>query len=274
MQILVISVVAFAVGCNPATEPQEVAEEAPAQWIELFDGETLNGWEDPAAENPPGDSWIIEDGCIKAVGRPTLREDLFTNEHFGDFELVFEWKISEKGNSGVKYRVQDRAVLVKGKTNPDAKRFEDIVDYELTNRLNDRNKLEPGDSMEEYVVAFEHQIIDNEGHRDALNGPDRSTGAVYSMIAPTSQEAKPVGEFNESKIVLRGNHVEHWLNGVNVVDADLTSEPIRAGLEKRWTTESPVYKLLTEMPRQDGPIGLQHHNDEAWFRNIRIRRLD
>jgi len=222
-QMLAVPLVALAIGCGSATEPQPVAEETPAEWIDLFDGETLNGWEDPAAETPPGDSWVVEDGWIKAVNDPTLREDLFTKENFGDFELVFEWKISKNGNSGVKYRVQDRAVLVRGKTNPDAKRFEDTVDYELVNRVNDRNKLEPSDKMEEYVVAYEYQLIDNAGHPDALKGAERSTGAIYSMVAPNSQESKPVGEVNESRIVLRGNHVEHWLNGVKVVD---TVQPV------------------------------------------------
>ncbi len=243
-------------------------------WMLLFDGKTLNGWEDPAREVPPGDSWTVEEGCIKAVPDPRLREDLFTNESFGDFELAFEWKISPRGNSGLKYRVQDRAVLIKGQTNPDAKRFEDIVDFELINRVGDRSRLGPDDEMEEYVVAFEYQIIDNEGHPDAKRGSDRSTGAIYSMVAPAQQTARPVGEFNQSRVVLRGKHVEHWLNGTKVVDVNLDAEPIRSGLEERWTKESPVYRLLTELPRKEGPIALQHHNDEAWFRNIKIRRLE
>jgi hypothetical protein len=249
-------------------------EEREAGWILLFDGETLNGWEDPAREDPPGDAWIVEDGCIKAVARPRLREDLFTIETFGKFEFVFEWKISPGGNSGVKYRIQDRAVLVAGKTNPEAQRFEDTVDFELRNRIWERHRLGPDDRMEEYVVAYEYQIIDNEGHRDAAAGADRQTGSIYGLVAPSGQTALPVGEFNYSRIVLNDNHVEHWLNRSKVIDTNLTSEEIRAGLEKRWTANSPVYLLLTEMPHRDTPIVLQHHNDEVWFRNLKIRRLD
>jgi hypothetical protein len=273
---LAVFALTLMLGCGTAEPPvsDSAVPAAADQWITLFDGQTLEGWEDPAKETPPGDSWVVEDGWIKATRRPRLREDLFTKETFGDFELVFEWKISPNGNSGVKYRIQDRAILIDGKTNPDSKRFEDTVDYELANRTADRSSIGPDERMQEYVVAFEYQIIDNEGHKDALRGADRTTGAIYSMVPASSQEASPVGEVNVSRIILRGNQVEHWLNGKKVVDTSLEAEPIRAGLEKRWTAESPVYKLLTEMPKRETPIGLQHHNDEAWFRNLRIRRLD
>ncbi len=273
----VLACILAAAACGPAQPPDKQSVDASGEageWTVLFDGETLDGWEDPTKENPPGDAWVVEDGSIKAVKRPKLREDLFTLETYGDFELAFEWRISPGGNSGVKYAIQDRAVLIAGKTNPEAKRFEDTVDYELIHRLGDRNKLQPGETMEEYVVAFEYQIIDNQGHSDAARGADRGAGAIYSMVAPVSREARPVGEFNEARIVLRGKNVQHWLNGVKVVDTALDSEPIRAGLEERWGIDSPVYKLLTGLPRKQSPIGLQHHNDEAWFRNIRIRRLD
>lgn len=279
--VLMLLVAAGCGGPGPEAESGEAVvgpnaltpEEQAKGWRLLFDGESLAGWEDPAMENPPGDAWTVEEGCIKAVHAPKLREDLFTLDAFQDFELSFEWKISPGGNSGVKYRVQDRGVLEDGKLNPDAKRFEDLVDYELLHRQSGRDRVTPGASFQEYVVAFEYQVIDNNAHKDALRGADRTSGAIYSMVAPASSPVKPVGEFNESRIVLRGNHVQHWLNGEKVVDAMLDSEPIVAGLEKRWGQESPVYRLLTEMPRKKSPIGLQHHVDEAWYRSIKIRPL-
>ncbi len=73
--------------------------------------------------------------------------------------------------------------------------------------------------------------------------------------------------------MLKGNHVEHWLNGVKVVDTDLNTREIVESLARRWGKESPVYKLLTTQPKKDCPIGLQNHNDEVWFRNIKIRPL-
>jgi hypothetical protein len=249
--------------------PQEKAD----GWILLFDGKTLNGWEDPAKETPPGHSWVVEDGCIKAVADPRLREDLVTLDNFGDFELSFEWKVSPGGNSGVKYRLQDRAVLVSGRLDPSAQRFEDTVEYELAHRLGDRSQLGPNDHMEEYPIAFEYQLIDNERHPDAAEGPDRTAGAIYGLVAPSAQVARPVGEFNQSRIVLRGNHVQHWLNGTKVVDVNLDSDEIRNGLAKRWPKDSQVYRLLSEMPHRQTPITLQNHGDEAWFRNLKIRRL-
>ena len=248
-------------------------EEKAAGWKLLFDGKTLAGWEDPARETPPGENWVVEDGCIKAVDKPRIVEDLFTKESFENFELHFEWKIVPKGNSGVKYRVQDRAVLEDGKLKPHAKKFEETVDYELKNRLGARNKIAPGAHVQEYVIAFEYQMIDDSGHSDAAVGGDHLTGSIYSMVAPTKAAARPAGEFNQSKIVLRGNHVEHWLNGQKILDTQIDSDQIAKGLAKRWTTESPVYQMLTKQPKKKTPITLQHHNDPAWFRNIKIRPL-
>ena len=250
------------------------AQELSDGWILLFDGKTLTGWEDPAKETPPGDAWTVEDNCIKAVAHPKLREDLLTLESFGDFELVFDWRIGPEGNSGVKYLIQDRVALVSGRLDPSAERFEDTVEYELAHRLGDRATLGPEDHMEEYPIAFEYQLIDNEGHPDAAEGADRTSGAIYGLVAPSEQAARPVGDFNHSRIVLRGTHVQHWLNGTKVVDVDLNSEEIREGIARRWPLDSAVYRLLAEMPHRKTPIALQHHGDEVWFRNLKIRRLD
>jgi len=265
---------------NPTASASETPPEESLQsrrtegWISLFDGITLEGWEDPAKEDPPGNAWKVVDGCIKATPLPRLREDLYSLETFTDFELTFEWKIAPGGNSGVKYLIQDRAVLVEGRTYPGALRFEDRLNFELLHRTADRSRLGPEDRIEEYSVGFEYQLIDNERHRDALRGPDRTAGAVYSLVAPTRQVARPAGEFNQARIRLRDTHVEHWLNGVKVVDVDLASATVRKRLEQRWGPNSPVYRLLTELPRRRTPIALQHHNDEVWFRNLWIRRLD
>lgn len=238
-------------------------------WQPLFDGKTMRGWEDPAKETPPGNAWVIEDGCLKAVARPRIREDLLTEKSFGDFELAFEWRISPKGNSGVKYRIQDRAVLERGKLNPAAKRFEDTVNYELVHKVAHRSKIAPDAEVEEYLVAFEYQVIDSRADARPTSGP----GSLYDLAGTPHQAARPAGEFNEARIVLRGNHVEHWLNGVKVVDVMLDSAAVLERLARRWGADSPVYELLSKQPKRVTPIALQHHNDEAWFRNIRIRRL-
>ena len=112
-----------------------------ADWISLFDGKSFNNWIDPSTLNPPGDSWTIEDGCLKSRPHPKLREDLVSREFFKDFELEFEWKVAKGANSGVKYRIQDFAVLTKTNRPKDMKKFEQWVDHVLSNKLSDRKKM-------------------------------------------------------------------------------------------------------------------------------------
>ena len=95
----------------PAADNQLTAKEKAAGWRLLFDGKTYAGWEDPARKSPLGNGFTIEDGCIKSLPHPNIDEDLFTLDTFRDFELEFDWKISPGGNSGVKYRIQERIML-------------------------------------------------------------------------------------------------------------------------------------------------------------------
>jgi hypothetical protein len=246
-------------------------EEKSAGWKLLFDGRTLNGWEDPARESPPGDAWVVEDACIRAVPKARVREDLLTKAEFGDFELAFEWKISPRGNSGVKYRIQDRLILDAALA--EGKRFEDRVEAEMRKRTLWRDKLAPGIRIEEYLVGFEYQVIDDAGHPDAARGLDRAAGSLYSLLAPTKRAAKPAGQFNEARIVVRGDQVEHWLNGEKVLTGRLDAPEIPEKLANRWGKGSKVYELLTTRPKKRTPVALQHHVDEAWFRSIKIREL-
>ncbi len=126
---------------------------------------------------------------------------------------------------------------------------------------------------QDYVVGFEYQMTDNQTNSDALSNPKHTAGALYDMITPAKDATKPVGEWNESRIVLRGNHVEHWLNGVKVVDGSLTSPEALGGIEKRWAPAPQMIRLLADQPVKDCPISLQNHGDDAWFRTIRIREL-
>jgi len=246
--------------------PLALLTAADHNWHSLFDGKTYTGWVDPTKKSPPGDSFTIEDGCLKATSHPRITEDLFTAETYADFELEFDWKISPRGNSGVKYRIQD-TVWVPDPNAPG--KFEKKVDAGLAHRLTQR----PGRGQD-YVIGFEYQITDNAANSDAVhNGPLHRTAALYDMFAATRDVTRPVGEFNHSRIVVRGDHFEHWLNGEKVVDGSLKAPEIAAGVGKRWGKESPVYNLLVNQPRRECPISLQNHGDEAWFKNLRIRRL-
>jgi hypothetical protein len=92
------------------------------------------------------------------------------------------------------------------------------------------------------------------------------------MIPPTEGYAKPAGEWNASRLIVRGDRVEHWLNGTKVLDASLRDPRVISGIEKRWKDVPSIREALIH-PKPAGFIGLQHHGDEVWFRNIRIREL-
>ncbi len=238
-------------------------EEKRAGWILLFDGSTMNGWDDPRSKSPAGDAWSIEDGCLKAKAHAVITEDLFTQRTFRDFELVFDWKIAPAGNSGLKYRIQDHFFV----NNAAPGRFEQKVENSIENRLPRQPK------GQDYVVGFEYQMTDDATNGDATSNPKHTAGALYDMVVPASHATLPVGEFNHSKIVVRGNHVEHWMNGKKVVDSSLDSEDALAGIRHRWRDSPKVMNLLANQPVKDCPISLQNHGDNAWFRDIKIREL-
>ena len=116
-------------------------------------------------------------------------------------------------------------------------------------------------------------MTDDAANKDSLSNAKHTAGALYDMVAPSAKATKPVGEFNESRILVRGKHVEHWLNGVKVVESQLDSADALAGIAKRWKVSPHVSDLMTKQPRSECQISLQNHGDEAWFRSVRIRRL-
>jgi hypothetical protein len=239
---------------------------APAsKWTQLFDGKTFKNWVDPTRQTPAGDAWTIENGTIKTLKGPKLTEDLFTTQTFGDFEFAFEWKISPGGNSGVKYRIQDHLWLQP--TRP-GERFEASVERSFAERSDRRPE-----KGQDYVIGFEYQITDDAANRDAKSNPTHTAGALYDMVAPSKAAAKPAGEWNEGRIVVRGKQVEHWLNGVKVVDARLDDPAVLANVKRRWTVAPHVLELLTGQPKTQTPVSLQNHGDDAWFRNLKIRPL-
>lgn len=217
-------------------------------WKLLFDGKTLDGWRTYASGSPPGQGWSVEDGCVKNAkgnGRPGAGGgDILTTALFTDFDLLFEWRISPAGNSGVKYFVLDR----KGSAGA---------------------KLYAGDDGRS-AVGHEYQLLDDERHPDAKNGPIRQAGSLYSLIPPnSSKKLKPVGEFNQSRILVQGKHVEHWLNGAKIVEYELESPELAQAIANSKFKDVPHFG--SKFPT---PILLQDHGEEVWFRNVKIRSLN
>lgn len=219
-------------------------EERADGWVLLFDGRTLAGWRGIGQEGIPAGHWIVEDGVIKKVpggevprqadGQPTQGGDLMTVRTFGDFEFRLEWRIGPAGNSGIKYNVSEKMSM----------------------------DVPPAQA----AIGFEYQILDDGGHPDALVGPNRTTAALYDLIPPQSKNLRPVGEFNEARIVLRGGHGEHWLNGQKVLEFDLGTPGMEALVAASKYRDIPGFA-----EKRRGHIVLQDHGDAVWFRNIRIK---
>ncbi len=246
--------------------PSLAPAQTPGGWVSLFDGKSLDHWRDPRAFNPPGDAWTVEDGCIQTKARARITEDLFSAENYRDFEFEWDWRMSPAGNSGVKYRIQ-KTVWLTG-DHPKLPQFEDEVEWFLGHPVAKRPS-----KGQDYVIGFEYQMIDDKANEDALSGKSHSTGALYDMVAPSADATKPVGEWNHSLLKVRGTHVEHWLNGVKVVDASIAPDDIKPKLQKRWGKSPAVFSLLGDQPAPETPISLQNHGNVTWFRNLRIRRL-
>src|SRR5260370_33000575 len=159
----------------------------------LFDGHTLNGWRDPANETPPGQAWIIEDGCLKTTPKPPITEDLITQESYGDFELKFDWRISARANTGVKYRIQ-RAIFVDNTKVAKTPGVGAMVEGVGNHPRSDRAKFAPVATGQDYTVAYKFQLIDDAGYPELGRGDHvHDTGALYAMIPPRVKAARPAG---------------------------------------------------------------------------------
>lgn len=170
----------------------------------------------------------------KAMNGELVRQDgggdLMTVDQFGDFELRLEWKLSKDGNSGIMFRVTDQGAQT-------------------------------------YETGPEFQILDNAGHKDGKQ-PMTSAGSNYAMHAPARDVTKPIGEWNDVRLIVRGAHVEHWMNGVKLLEYELWSED--------WDTRMKASKFA-KMPgygrAKRGHLVLQDHGNLVWYRNIRIKAL-
>ncbi|MGI6573388.1 MAG: 3-keto-disaccharide hydrolase [Fermentimonas sp.] len=215
--------------------------EAAEGWELLWDGETTEGWRGARLDGFPEIGWSIENGILKVHksdgGESTNGGDIVTTKPYKNFMLKVDFQITEGANSGIKY----------------------FVDTDL-------NKDGKGSA-----IGCEFQILDDQKHPDANMGKDgnRTLGSLYDLIPAPKDKPFRRGFFNTAQVVVQGNHVEHWLNGVKIVEYERNTDDwnklVQTSKYKNWPNFGNA---------EEGLILLQDHGDEVWFQNIKIKVLE
>lgn len=216
---MLLSICSSNFGVSPATAES---------FISLFDGKTLNGWQ-TVQGGPVTQGWEVVDGTIHLRTDGPRGGNLVTTQQFGDFELQFEWKIKEKGNNGLKYRVRE---------------------------------------FDGRVLGCEFQILGANFYPDSQIEKS-TTGSLYDMYEPTGTiYVNGPEEFNHSRIISRGNCIQHWLNGERIVCAQVGSCD--------WYQRKSASKFSAVDGFGENRVGrimLTDHSSEVWYRNITLRKL-
>lgn len=213
--------------------PREAAE----GWTLLWDGKTTEGWRGAKLEGFPASGWKIEDGILKVEkgngGESENGGDIITTRTYGDFVLSVDFKITEGANSGIKY----------------------FVDPELNKGTGS-------------AIGCEFQILDDDLHPDAKLGVkgNRKCGSLYDLIPAPEDKPFDKSAFNTAVVIVKGSHVEHWLNGVKLLEYERNNQMWDALVDYSKYRDWPNFGNLSE-----GYILLQDHGDEVWFKNIMIK---
>lgn len=215
------------------------AQETKAGWKLLWDGKTTDGWRGAKLDAFPDHGWVIEGDCLKVLpgdgGESSNGGDIVTTTEYGNFVLKVDFKITPGANSGVKYFVQT-----------------------------DLNRGEGS------AIGCEFQILDDERHPDAKLGVkgNRKLGALYDLIPAPDDKPFVFDDFNTAMIIVQGNHVEHWLNGVKLIEYERNNQEWNALVAYSKYRDWPNFGNF-----EKGNILLQDHGHEVYFKNIKILEL-
>ena len=231
VNVLMAAMLLLTLTARAETKLNELTEQEKKDgWKLLFDGKDTSQWRSYKGTAFPTKGWEVVDGTLHKIAKAG-GGDIVTVEQYDNFELSIEWKVAPGANSGIIYRVTE-------------------------------------DQGAPYMTGPEMQVLDDEKHGDGKN-PKTSAGALYALIpCSAGKKLKPVGEFNEARLKIDGNKVEHWLNGVKVVEYEWGSDEI-----KKLIAGSKFAKMPKFMTNAKGHIDLQDHGDDVWYRNIKIRVL-
>ncbi len=214
-------------------------------WRLLWDGRTTDGWRSAKGPDFPANGWSMADGVLTIAATDGKESagagDLITRDVFSNFELEVDFMIAEGANSGIKYFV-----------------------------LPELNKGQGS------AIGLEFQILDDERHPDAKAGVggSRTIGSLYDLIPAenlTSGGRKPVnppGSWNRARILVQGDHVEHWLNNMKVVEYERGSQMYRSLVQRSKYAKWPNFGMA-----EAGHLLLQEHGNEAHFRSIKVREF-
>ena len=208
-------------------------------WALLWDGKTTEGWRGAKLDAFPEKCWVIEDGVLKVLagngGESTNGGDIITTHLYKNFILKVDFKITEGANSGIKYFVDP--TLNKGAGS---------------------------------AIGCEFQVLDDQRHPDAKLGVkgNRTLGSLYDLIPAPEDKPFDINAWNTAMVVVEGNHVEHWLNGVKLLEYERNNQEWNALV---------AYSKYRDWPNfgnyEEGYILLQDHGDEVWYKNIKIKEL-
>lgn len=225
-------VVLLVCGVSFAATAQEhntlTKKERKAGWQLLWNGRDLSGWKSNSPNGDMNKGWKAVDGEL-VIMAGSGAGDIITEKRYHDFELSIDFKISEGANSGIKYFIGENG-----------------------------------------SIGCEFQILDDENHPDAKMGfnGNRRLGSLYDLIPADGWALVAKRDWNTARIVVRGNHVEHWLNGVKILEYEKNND--------MWDTivsHSKFAKVENFAGGDGGHILLQDHNDEVHYRNLKIREL-
>ena len=226
--------------CPAETKPHNTLtpSEIKQGWKLLFDGKTMKGWRGAYLDTLPSKGWEIRDGMLivqaSGGGEAAFGGDIVTIDQYSSFELTLDFKLTEGANSGVKYFVTEQLPKTPGS-----------------------------------AIGLEYQILDDAKHPDAklgING-NRTLASLYDLIpASPAKKVNPMGEWNTARILVKGKHVEHWLNGFKVVEYE------RGGKEFLvHKAESKFKERAGFGEAAKGRILLQDHGNQVFYCNMKIR---